>query len=825
MNKERGIIIIKGVLLFIGLFFTSHFAMSQNHLEGEIRDSKTKDVLPFVHVIANDSGKGTATNIDGVFKLNSPEKIRFVQVSYVGYEKQVVPIKQGKSPVILLKKINFSLKAVNIYPGENPAHAIILKTYANSDKNNPKKSGSFEYDTYMKMRGIIDMDSVAKADTNDLDSISMAIMSFLETSDIFMMETVTHRKFRPQNFSKETVVATKVSGFKNPNFGLLTSQMGSFTFYDEKFTFGNREYINPISKNSINKYLFVLEDTTYSNSDSTFIISFRPRQGKKFDGLKGLLYINTNGYALENVIAEPTEYLDGVNVSIQQSYEMVNNKRWFPSEIKTDFTMILDTLEAEVNFVGTLRGFFLNIKLDPEIPKKEFSHIAVEIDPMATKKPSEYWEEHRVTPLTERELMTYQKVDSISKEFNIERNFFILNSFLSGVVPYRFIDFDLDRVFRYNRYEGFGLGLGIHTNRKFSEHFKTGGYFNYGFGDETWKYGGDLSYFPIKRKELEFKVSYMKDVVETGGTEWYIKTRSGFSSARMRPFFVSLKDEREMYQFSTQFRSFNHLQTMVFANYDQRTTMNNSIYYDENGNVKRNNTTAEIGVNFRYAFGESYMPINGKLYSLGTTAPIIHFKYTRGIKDVDLGGVGQKSEFDYNKIDLKIIHQFKWRALGTTSGSINFGYTDGNLPKTFMFNAPATYYSSLPIQTDQSFQTMRANEYFADVFTHVFFKHSFPKINTNLKWFKPQMAVYHNMGYGEATSTNLDNNPDIQDYWDGYYESGAGVDNLYTTNGIGYGIAVMYRYGPRALPYYLDNWSIKLSLGINLNFGGTINLE
>jgi len=168
MNKERGIIIIKGVLLFIGLFFTSHFAMSQNHLEGEIRDSKTKDVLPFVHVIANDSGKGTATNIDGVFKLNSPEKIRFVQVSYVGYEKQVVPIKQGKSPVILLKKINFSLKAVNIYPGENPAHAIILKTYANSDKNNPKKSGSFEYDTYMKMRGIIDMDSVAKADTNDL---------------------------------------------------------------------------------------------------------------------------------------------------------------------------------------------------------------------------------------------------------------------------------------------------------------------------------------------------------------------------------------------------------------------------------------------------------------------------------------------------------------------------------------------------------------------------------------------------------------------------------------------------------------------------------
>tara|TARA_B100000508_G_scaffold93157_1_gene72767 strand:+ start:1516 stop:3960 length:2445 start_codon:yes stop_codon:yes gene_type:complete len=792
---------------------------AQHSLKGEILDAKTRDPLPFVNVIANDSGNGTATNIDGAFQLSSKTRIQFIQVSYVGYEKQIVPILTDEPLIVLLQKTKVSLRPVNIFPDGNPAHRIILKTYSNSDKNNPEKSGSFEYETYMKMKGILDVDSTQNVDTEELDSTTRALMSFIETSDLFIMETVTHRKFRPPNHSKETILATKVSGFKNPDFGLITSQMGSFTFYDEKFTFGDREYVNPISKNSINKYLFILEDTVINGPDSTYIISFRPRYGKRFDALKGLLYINTNGYALEHVTAEPVEYQSGINVTIQQSYERVNNQKWFPSEIKTDFTILIDTNDSKFNFRGTLRGFFLNIKLDPEFKRKEFSHVAIELDPMATKKTKEYWEAHRVLPLTDREITTYQKVDSVSKELNIERNFFILNGLLSGVVPYRFIDFDLDHILRFNRYEGLGLGLGIHTNDKFSKHIKLGGYFNYGFGDKTWKYGGDISYSPIKGNEFQLKAVYKNDVVETGGTEWYIKTRSGFSSATIRPMFISLKDQRELYQLGVQFRSLNYLQAYVFGNYDIRKTTDRSTYISENGTTPTTHTTAEVGVHLRYAYGEAYMPVNGKLFSLGTKSPILHFKYTRGIKGIEQSG------YDYNKFDFKVVKLFSWRALGKSTGALTFGYSDATLPKTFLYNAPATYFSSFPIGVDQSFQTMRTNEFFADMYLHLFLKHSFPKINSRWDWFKPTAVIYHNMGYGELTSKNLDRNPGIQDYWDGFYESGFGFDHLYTSSGVGIGLSTMYRYGPRALPYHLDNWAVKLTMGISLNFGASINLE
>ena len=42
---------------------------------------------------------------------------------------------------------------------------------------------------------------------------------------------------------------------------------------------------------------------------------------------------------------------------------------------------------------------------------------------------------------------------------------------------------------------------------------------------------------------------------------------------------------------------------------------------------------------------------------------------------------------------------------------------------------------------------------------------------------------------------------------------------------IGYGISVMYRYGSESLPYEIDNWAIKFSFGISLDFGGTTSLE
>src|SRR5690606_31692551 len=92
------------------------------------------------------------------------------------------------------------------------------------------------------------------------------------------------------------------------------------------------------------RYVFILEDTTYFAKDTVYIISFRPSVSASFQGLKGVLYINSSSYALQNVIAEPVE-AEGLIVKIQQKYECFDRDYWFPVQLNTDMTF----LNASVN--------------------------------------------------------------------------------------------------------------------------------------------------------------------------------------------------------------------------------------------------------------------------------------------------------------------------------------------------------------------------------------------------------------------------------------------------------------------------------------------
>ena len=121
----------------------------------------------------------------------------------------------------------------------------------------------------------------------------------------------------------ESILASKASGFKDPIFILFASQLQSFSVYNDYFLIGSKRYLNPISVGSTNKYLFTLEDTTFFNQDTVYIISFKPRKNKNIDGLKGILYVNTYKWAVQNVIAEPAEDENGINMSIQQKYELI----------------------------------------------------------------------------------------------------------------------------------------------------------------------------------------------------------------------------------------------------------------------------------------------------------------------------------------------------------------------------------------------------------------------------------------------------------------------------------------------------------------------
>ena len=310
----------------------------QYQMKGKVVDSKTKEGLAFVNIVANDQHLGTTTGIDGNFNFNSPEPIHTLKLSYVGYEPKEITISGQKTITIELKRTSYELTEFKVLPGINPAERIINEVVENRKKHNPEKSLNFKYESYSKMyfTALVDSairynpDKIAELDTSDQKAIK-----WLDEHHIFMMESVTERKYKQPDKSYEKVIGSRVSGLKNPTFSLLATQFQSFSFYNPTLNVLGNSYLNPITPNSINKYLFLIEDTTFSGADTVYIISFRPRKGKNFDGLKGLLYINTDEFALQNVIAEPAEQDEGIAIKIQQKYEKIEGS-WFPIELNSN---------------------------------------------------------------------------------------------------------------------------------------------------------------------------------------------------------------------------------------------------------------------------------------------------------------------------------------------------------------------------------------------------------------------------------------------------------------------------------------------------------
>ncbi len=367
---------------------------------------------------------------------------------------------------------------------------------------------------------------------------------------LFMMETVSNRKFLSPEKNKEEIIASKVSGISQPSFVVMARQFQSFSFYENFINIANRQFLNPISTGSTDKYFFQIQDTLYTEAnDTVFIISFRPYKGRNFEGMKGVLYINSHGYAVQNVLAEAYDQKnEPFKVSIQQQYDLIEGKRWFPVLLSTTIVFSGAPMGAQaaplagpLMVVGTGKSYIVNINFNPEFKKNDFSDVQIEMKPDAAKQPPETWNAYRVDTLNPKELETYRVIDSIGKAEHLDRTLTSFETVMTGYLPGRYFSFDLRRFIDYNGYEGFRFGAGGKTTDHVSKLFTFGGYMAYGLRDAAFKYSASVTLNLLPKKELGLTFLYLDDVRESGGVR-FNETWNLSGSAFIRDYMVEVMD-------------------------------------------------------------------------------------------------------------------------------------------------------------------------------------------------------------------------------------------------------------------------------------------
>jgi len=830
------------IVIFLLLMTAAFVSNAQDirTISGKVVDSRTKEPLAFVNIIINNSFYGGTSDIDGKFRLRSSQTPKTLKLSYVGYEPLVYTLgSRTEGLQISMTRKEIELSEVEILPGINPAHRIIRNCIDNRELNDPEKLYSFSYTMYEKTIFTLDVDTSVStafvdtaslrrmqnsgiqftinedaagdtiiADSAAMDSASRMIEKLISEQYLFLMENVTKRKFLHPDRNYNEVIATKMSGFKDPIFVFLSTQIQSFSFYKPFITIFQKSYVNPIGGGSISRYFYKIEDTTYHDQDTTFIISFRPRKGTNFDGLSGIISISSHKWAIQNVIAEPYPNDAGFRIKIQQMYELIDGDHWFPVQLNTD--VAFDNLQVgRYKAIGSGRSYIRDIVLNPELVRREFSHLDIEVTPAATSRPDQFWNQYRMDTLTSRDRKTYQVLDSIGKANNFDKLAKSAQTLLTGKIPWGPIDIDINRFINYSSYEGLVLGAGLHTNDKLSRWFRVGGFYQYAFAANFHKFGGDFRFLVSRRNDVAIQLEYFQDLLEAGGVT-YPGHQQSILSGNFRPLLIRKQDKTERFAIGLSFRALKYVVFHAGINRDfKKSTTTDWTVYDGNVTILDDEYFfTEVRAGFKWAYGEKFVQtINNKI-SLGTRYPTVWLQYTRGINGF-LGG-----EFDYNRIDFKLEKTFQIKFLGKLTMVVKSGIVDRPIPATNLYYGEASY-RLITLWAPQSFATMRMNEFLSDRYASLYLYHDFGDLLfKGKKWFHPQFALSQNIGFGwlDHEDHYINNGVAWKKMDLGYYESGLLINNLVDLKVYNIGVGAYYRWGPYTFPYAADNFSYKISV-------------
>jgi hypothetical protein len=755
-------------------FVISIFSLnaSAQKISGQVTEVNGKP-LPFATIKFGNTGNGMIADLEGKFSFHTRPDYNFIEVSYLNFEtKKILLTADSMQLLIILSPVNAVLKDVVIRSKSNKLKRILNNVVAHRNQNNPDKYDWYQCKVYYKMVVDAHFDSVIQAkDTTH----PPGLIDALNENHAFITETYSKRTWAKPQRLQEEVYATKMSGLKKAVSPNLITDVLPFHAYTEFIKLSEKDYYSPITPGLFQRFDFKLKDEIKNGKDTVWVISFTPKIEQQ---LRGVLYINSNNYAVAHIIAHSIDTVLHKDLGFEQQYSFTNG-RWFPQQL--NFTSKIDVPFPPVSF--TMKGVSL-IDSVSFIRDERFhfdkAHTII-LQNGADERSDSNWLSFRSIPLENKEAHSYAFMDSLFKASGLQKLFNIGSTLQEGKIPWKIFDFNLDRFYSNNSYEGSRFGLGVQTNQKLWKHFSVGGWAGYGIKDKLWKYGAFSEiYFDPPRKEFVIRGSYYNDVRPPGQSE----SRSGMQNNLLRQMQLQGVDKVEGFSFSVK-KKFGYLSAEMIAT-DEKTNPLYAYQFDHAGKNFHQFESKQVALNLRYAWGERTAPVYGRYASMvDSRYPILYAGITRGtIVDPSIAYTQLTAGISFKRH----INRFGEENILLLGGR---SFSNSALPVQKLFSGNAFSSSGYFFG---SMQTMPAGQYFSDQFINAYWLHQFDFRFYTLNMQKkklvsaPSPALGYNMLWGTLKNINAHSLLTIKVAEPAYHEAGFIINNILKAKifGIGY---------------------------------------
>jgi hypothetical protein len=796
-------------VLLLLLISTVSFAQKRT-ISGLILD-ETGSAIPYANISIKNTKRGTQADSLGRFEIMILNEKERLLLTTIGYEKkEVVLNKNDDFYIIQLKAKIGRLDEIVVKPPENPAWAIIRKVLANRPLNDPSKYQSYETNAYLKIA--LGVDSLRKSTK---DTITKKRIETRESLDAFIIENYSEIIFKQPNKSKETVVASvnNIAQVYGNMANSIPMDVHPMAFYNElyNFTLQKRFFNNPINSKTFSQYEFTLKDTLINAQDSTFIIAFEPYKGTNFDGFKGLLSINSDGFAIENIELESISLMPNISFKIHQHYSRIDG-RWFPQKTMTEISSTLDGKQKIGIIKWKFETWFLNTKINQSIDNKRFDGVQREIKTTATKHTKASFEVFRQEALNERNQNAYDilkrkaktpkqqeravkfaKLDSTYGQY--------LGGLISGVNEFKKVEILTDEIYSKNLVEGNRFGIGIGNNQSLRPRFRIGATVAYGLRDKVFKYDAFGSWNITKDRNYRIDVNYKKGLSTSLATDFlrpnFYKDRQ-FEILPMRDvdtvLFKPYYFQKKSIAFYCKPQAWNSFR--ITAENQYRDAALSNIEGREN-----HFGLTQIMFDWRFAYRE-ILNRSGRLETvINRFYPILQLNVTRAIPKIN-------SNFDFWKYALESKYQIRTRRAGVLDLTLKGEYLNGIFPLQYFSGQSSSvgYLFQKRVILPTNFYSNQAVSDNKSVSLNVDYDLMNLLFRPKTKYSQPRIALLHNVTLNNLNLNSTENN--IYKGTNLFLSAGLRVRNLVQIPifgfKIGLGGSVMMQYGPNK-PELLKN--------------------
>ncbi|WP_294822741.1 DUF5686 and carboxypeptidase-like regulatory domain-containing protein [uncultured Flavobacterium sp.] len=736
---KRKILFLLGAFL---LFSASFFA--QTKVGGIVLDDKEQP-LPFANISFKGTSKGTITDENGKFYLESPDTQTQILVSSMGYGNKEVTLDK---PVNYDMKIVLSevqeLKEVVLYTGKtskknNPAIDILRKIWERRRKNGLKMFKQYEYDKYEKV----------EFDMNSIDSAFMKSKIFRGMEFIFDhvdTSSVTGKTYLPifinealsnvygdntRSRKKEVVRANKNSGFSNNQqiIAFVKDLYADYDIYDNYLKFFDKDFVSPLSRTGINVYNYVLADSTYIDKKWCYNIVFYPRRKGELT-FKGNFWVNDTTFAIKKIAmaASKSANINWVkDIYIEQEFEVLNDSVFLLSRDHMMSDFALNKKDESKGVYGKRTTLFRDYVFDK---KKEDDFYTAEVnyyDDEIHRRSDEYWEDNRFESLNNDERGVYKMLDTLKTVPKFRRLYSLAATLGSGY--YQIGNFDYGPIFStfgYNDVEGIRLRTGGRTYFGQNDPWRLEGYTAYGFKDNQFKYGISGKWMLNKRNRLIISGGNRRDIEQIGVSLTATSDVLGRSFASSSLFASGDNSKLTSINFTTvgfEIEPLKNFTLRTSLNYrtlkSASPTFSLDYYIDPWDHSKG---TEGFVQQYEYNAQIDYTP-GRRTIGYGVERSDVDLNYARLFLNFSQGVKGIfNSDFDYQKVQFFYRQPVLVGGFGRLFTTLEAGKIFGEVPLGLMGVVPGNQSYFI---IENTYNLMNYYEFVADEYVSLHFEHNF----------------------------------------------------------------------------------------------------